>query len=148
MQERNNDGLALGNQLCFSLYAASRMVTRLYQPLLKDLGLTYPQYIVLLVLWKNDGCPVSVLTEQTRLNTNTMTPLLKRLEQMQVVTRERNPKDERQCLIRLTDKGWELRNECACIPREMLMRAGLAPEKAMELKAQIDDLLLRLDKGE
>ena len=97
--------LKLENQICFPLYAASRLVTREYQPHLDKLGITYPQYLVLMVLWENNGLTVNDISEKLILNTNTLTPLLKRMEKQQLLSRRRDVADERKVLISLTEKG-------------------------------------------
>ncbi|WP_440055155.1 MarR family winged helix-turn-helix transcriptional regulator [Pseudoalteromonas sp. T1lg65] len=133
--------LDLENQLCFKLYAASRQVTKLYQPLLKQLDLTYPQYIVLLILWQQDGLLVKEIGAQAELNSNTLTPLLKRLEQREIVIRKRNPDDERQMFIFLTEKGRALEAHCACIPAQMLQSSGMSLEQVSELKSLLEQFL-------
>lgn len=118
--------LKLANQLCFPLYAASRLITRNYQPYLDELGITYPQYLVLLVLWEHDGLTVNEISKKLILNTNTTTPLLKRLEAMGIVTRHRSGDDERKVEITLTDKGRKMEQKAAGIPQKL--SAGLIPE--------------------
>ncbi|MEX2333434.1 MAG: MarR family winged helix-turn-helix transcriptional regulator [Pseudohongiella sp.] len=136
--------LRLDNQLCFPLYAASRLITRLYQPLLEPLGLTYPQYIVLLILWEDAPCTVSHIGQRAQLATNTVTPLLKRLEAMDVIVRTRNLDDERVVNISLTRKGRSLKHKCACIPQQLFERAGYPLEEGVKLKQQLDALLKHL----
>lgn len=136
--------LRLDNQLCFPLYAASRLITRLYQPLLEPLGLTYPQYIVLLILWEDAPCTVSHIGKRAQLATNTMTPLLKRLELMGMVERTRNLDDERVVTISVTRKGKRLKQKCACIPEKMFASAGYPLEEGIKLKQQLDALLKHL----
>lgn len=136
--------LCLDNQLCFPLYAASRLVTRLYKPLLEPLGLTYPQYIVLLILWEDAPCTVSHIGQRAQLATNTVTPLLKRLELMDVIERTRNLDDERVVNISLTRKGKRLKQKCACIPEKMFESAGYPLEESIKLKQQLDALLKHL----
>ncbi|KZN56006.1 MarR family winged helix-turn-helix transcriptional regulator [Pseudoalteromonas luteoviolacea] len=138
--------LNLDKQLCFSLYAASRQVTRLYQPLLKRHDLTYPQYIVLLILWQTDGVMVKDIGHQSQLKSNTLTPLLKRLEQNGLVSRKRAKEDERQCYVFLTDKGKALENECACIPMEMMGQTDMSLDKLMQLKSLLDEFLQLQEK--
>jgi len=140
----DTDYLLLENQLCFPLYAASRLVTRLYQPLLEPLGLTYPQYIVLMILWEESPCAVSRIGERAQLASNTLTPLLKRLEQLGLVTRQRSSIDERVVQIGLTEAGLTLREQCACIPQALFAKIGYPPEEALALKAQLDGLLEHL----
>jgi DNA-binding MarR family transcriptional regulator len=111
-------------QLCFALYNASRAVTRTYAPLLEPLGLTYPQYLVLLVLWERDGLPVKQLGERLALDSGTLTPLLKRLEQHGVIERRRGQLDERVVRIHLTARGRALRHKARKIPTELACRAG------------------------
>lgn len=138
--------LKLDNQLCFPLYAASRLVTRLYQPLLEPLGLTYPQYIVLLILWEDAPCTVSHIGQRARLATNTLTPLLKRLELQGIIERTRAVNDERVVNISLTRKGKALKIKCACIPEALFRRAGYPLEQSIQLKQQLDDLLAHLQQ--
>jgi DNA-binding MarR family transcriptional regulator len=138
------DPLRLDVQLCFRLYAASRLITRLYQPLLEPLGLTYPQYIVLMILWEDGPCPVSHVGERALLNTNTLTPLLKRLEQQGLVQRRRRHEDERIVEIHLTEAGRALRTKCACVPAELAARTHYPEEKAEALPELLDELLATL----
>ncbi|QPB82020.1 MarR family transcriptional regulator [Pseudoalteromonas rubra] len=140
MKEQPSE-LRLDNQLCFSLYAASRQVTRLYQPLLKARGLTYPQYIVLMILWQQDGLLVGEIGKRAQLNSNTLTPLLKRLAQQALVTRERSERDERQCHIYLTEKGKALEADCSCIPQQMLAQTKMPLADLQQLKALLDGFL-------
>jgi MarR family transcriptional regulator, organic hydroperoxide resistance regulator len=136
----------LEDQVCFPLYAAARLVTRLYQPLLEPLGLTYPQYIVMMILWADAPCPVSHVGQRAHLETNTLTPLLKRLEQLGYVTRQRSAQDERVVEIGLTPQGAALRERCACIPQELLERIGYPRSEGRALKRQLDALLAHLQQ--
>lgn len=138
----------LDRQLCFPLYAASRLVTRLYQPMLDPLGLTYPQYIVLMILWEDAPCPVSHIGKRALLNTNTLTPLLKRLEQLGYVQRQRSKADERIVEISLTDTGSALKQQCACIPAELVQTLGMPLEKLATLKVLVDELVGHLQQAE
>lgn len=138
------DPLRLDVQLCFRLYAASRLITRLYQPLLEPLGLTYPQYIVLMILWEDAPCPVSHIGERALLNTNTLTPLLKRLEQQGLVRRQRRHEDERVVEIHLTKAGRALRPRCAGIPAELSGMTHFPLGNAEALTALLDELLAGL----
>lgn len=108
--------LQLDNQLCFALYSASLAMTKLYKPLLDELGLTYPQYLVMLVLWERDGVAVSELGQRLFLDSGTLTPLLKRMEALDLVTRLRDTADERRVLITLTPAGRRLRTKAQRIP--------------------------------
>jgi DNA-binding MarR family transcriptional regulator len=139
-----DDKLRLDRQLCFPLYAASRLVTRLYKPLLDPLGLTYPQYIVLLALWEDAPCSVSRIGERLLLNSNTLTPLLKRLEQLGYLCRTRRATDERVVEISLTDAGLALKSRCACIPERLFAVVNYPVEKAAALKVSLEELILRL----
>ena len=112
--------LRLDNQLCFPLYAASRMVTKRYQPLLEKLDITYPQYLILLVLWENDALMVNEISKKLMLETNTLTPLLKRMEVKDIIKRTRSKTDERRVIVQLTEKGVSLKQNALCIPTELL----------------------------
>lgn len=111
--------LKLENQLCFPLYAASRLVTKAYQPLLDELDITYPQYLVLLLLWEYSPLGVKEIGEKLYLGSNTLTPLLKRLESKGIVTRERSQSDERKVLVALTQGGLALKERASCIPYKL-----------------------------
>lgn len=126
--------LKLENQLCFPVYAASRLITREYQPFLDKLGITYPQYLVLMILWEEDGKPVNEIAKKLILNTNTITPLLKRMEQQGTIKRRRSGQDERKVIVHLTKKGKQLQEEAAVIPEQL---AGLLAEGELKL----DDLV-------
>lgn len=133
--------LLLDKQLCFPLYACSRLITRLYQPILEPLGLTYPQYIVMMILWQQSPCAVSAIGERALLASNTLTPLLKRLEVQGLVTRSRASQDERVVTIALTDAGRALHQRCAEVPGRIFERTGFAEDKACQLKALLDELV-------
>lgn len=137
----SEDLLLLDRQLCFRLYATSRLLTRLYQPVLEPLGLTYPQYIVLMILWEDAPCSVSHIGERALLNTNTLTPLLKRLEQLGYVRRQRRMEDERVVEISLTEAGATLKSRCSCIPTELSKMTNFPLNKVEALKGLLDDLL-------
>lgn len=136
--------LKLENQLCFPLYAASRLVTRLYQPYLDELGVTYPQYLVLLVLWEQDGITVNDLSKKLILNTNTTTPLLKRLEAMGIIIRKRSGSDERKVIISLTEKGRKMQDEASGIPARLsagLISDGMSADDLLELKDKLHSII-------
>jgi DNA-binding MarR family transcriptional regulator len=124
---KSSDPLHLDQQLCFALYAASRAVQRAYAPLLEPLGVTYPQYLVLLVLWEQDDVPVKFLGERLALDSATLTPLLKRLEQQGIVARCRDQDDERVVRIRLTEAGRALRTKARKVPTGIACRVGCEP---------------------
>jgi MarR family transcriptional regulator, organic hydroperoxide resistance regulator len=136
----------LDEQLCFALYSASRAVTRAYAPLLEPLGLTYPQYLVLLVLWERDGVPIKQLGERLALDSGTLTPLLKRLAAQGLVERRRGEDDERVVRIHLTAAGRALRSKARKVPMELACRAGydLASERAMRELVRLRDELTAL----
>jgi DNA-binding MarR family transcriptional regulator len=129
----SEDELLLGEQACFALYAASRAVTDVYRPLLADLGLTYPQYLVLLVLWERDSQPVKDIGEAMQLDYGTISPLLKRLEAGGLVTRHRLASDERSVSISLTEKGASLRERATAIPQAIGCALGLDDTGRVEL---------------
>jgi DNA-binding MarR family transcriptional regulator len=141
------DYLLLDYQLCFPLYAASRLMTKLYQRELEPLGLTYPQYIVLLILWENAPCSVSSIGTRAELASNTLTPLLKRMELMDLVERHRDEHDERVVRIFLTKKGKALRNKCVDIPKKLMARARFPLDQGIALKKQLDSLIQQLHEA-
>jgi len=140
----NLDYLKLENQLCFPLYATSRQITRLYQPLLANIGLTYPQYIVMLVLWEEDGLSIKAIGQKLQLNTNTLTPLLKRMQEQKLVKRVRAPEDERVVHIELTKEGKSLQSKALEIPAQLMASLNYPADKAIELKRLLDDFLTRI----
>lgn len=111
--------LKLENQLCFPVYVASRLIIREYQPMLDELGITYPQYLVLMLLWEEDGLPVNDIAKKLILNTNTVTPLLKRIEKSGIISRTRCETDERKVLIHLSEKGHQMREAALKIPERL-----------------------------
>jgi len=127
--------LKLDNQLCFPVYAASRLIIREYQPYLDKLGITYPQYLVLLILWEKDNVPIKEITGRLLLNTNTVTPLLKRMEKLGIIKRKRTVRDERKVLLRLTNKGEHLKKKAASIPEKVSsgLLTGSLKRKDLEL---------------
>ncbi|MEL6534782.1 MAG: MarR family transcriptional regulator [Bacteroidota bacterium] len=136
--------LWLENQICFPLYAVSRMVTKLYTPLLDKLDITYPQYLVLLVLWEKDGRSVSEISELLLLESNTLTPLLKRMEGKELIKRQRSAEDERRVEISLAPKGNALQQEALCIPQtivDQFQDASLGLEEVVQLKQTLSTLM-------
>jgi DNA-binding MarR family transcriptional regulator len=131
------DYLCLDDQLCFALYAASRAMTNAYGPLLEDLGLTYPQYLAMLVLWEKDGSRVSEIGERLQLDSATLTPLLKRLEQAGMIERKRSTEDERVVEIFLTANGKKLRKRAQDVPACILERSGLSIKELVALREQL-----------
>ena len=132
--------LKLENQLCFPLYAASRLITQAYQPHLDALGITYPQYLVLMVLWETDSITVNEITHRLILNTNTVTPVLKRMEAQGIITRQRSEEDERKVIVALTPQGKQLQAEAASIPEKLaasLISDNVKVEDLIQLKDQL-----------
>lgn len=145
----NDDHLKLENQLCFPVYAASRLITRAYQPFLDKLGITYPQYLVLLVLWERDGLPVNDIARRLILNTNTITPLLKRMEQHGLIQRKRSEEDERKVIVQLTSNGIQLKEKVSAVPEELIRRlseSALKAEELIRLKDQLSSIISYLSK--
>lgn len=132
--------LALDEALCFALYSASRALTGFYRPRLDELGITYPQYLVLLALWERDGVSVGALSERLRLDYGTLSPLLKRLQAAGLVRRERRAEDERSVTVSLTEAGLALRARADCIPREVIAASGLDPTSFDELRETLQRL--------
>ena len=137
------DWLRLDAQLCFRLYAASRAVTQCYQPLLGELGLTYPQYLEML---ERDALPVKDISARLRLDPSTLTPLLKRLETGGWVTRRRRPDNEREVLIALTDSGRKLRERAKAVPPALMSSMNLPMEDVVALRGLLDRLIDNLDE--
>lgn len=124
------EALLLDRQLCFPLYAAARKIVAAYTPVLKPLGLTYTQYLVMLVLWEKDGIGVGQLCARLRLDSGTLTPVLKKLEERSLLERRRSGKDERVVILTLTDQGRALREQALGIPEEVGRCLSLTPEEA------------------
>ncbi|MFE3546284.1 MarR family winged helix-turn-helix transcriptional regulator [Nocardia sp. NPDC059177] len=138
------DGLTLDEQLCFPLYAASRAMTAVYRPKLERLGLTYPQYLVMLALWEHDGRSVGELGKALELDSGTLSPLLKRLEATGFVRRRRAAEDERRVDIVLTEHGRAVRAEACSIPAEMAQLAGLSADEVTALRGLLHKLTTTL----
>src|ERR1700694_3837574 len=137
--------LLLGNQLCFAVYSTAHAFNRAYKPLLDRLGLTYPQYLVMLVLWERDGVPVKNIGERLFLDSGTLTPLLKRLEAAELVKRTRSTEDERQVLIALTSQGQALREKARAVPQAILAASACSVTELSAMKNEIIDLRDRLN---
>jgi DNA-binding MarR family transcriptional regulator len=138
------DALRLENQLCFALYAATRAMTKTYRERLGPMGLTYPQYIVLTVLWERDGPTISELGRTLMLDSGTLTPLLKRLEGMKLVTRKRRFEDEREVEVWLTAKGLEMRELALGVREHVVCRVGMMESEIATLRADLMDLIARV----
>ncbi|MEK3737048.1 MULTISPECIES: MarR family transcriptional regulator [Paenibacillus] len=139
--------LLIENQLCFTIYACSREITKLYQPYLDKIGLTYSQYLVMLVLWERQQCTVKEIGEALFLDSGTLTPLLKRLQAAGLIIRERSMQDERKVLISLTKQGWALQSDAVCIPGKMMEETTLTNNESIELLDQFKDLLNRVHEA-
>jgi DNA-binding MarR family transcriptional regulator len=139
--------LRLEQQLCFAIYSASHAFTRFYKPLLAQLGVTYPQYLALLTLWEEDGLSVTAIGERLLLDSGTLTPVLKRLEGLGFVTRTRSTADERQVLVRLTDKGHEMRKVAEGFPTQILDASECSGEELDTLRRALMGLRRNLDKA-
>lgn len=142
---------SLDNQLCFRLYAASRLLTQAYHPLLSQHGLTYPQYLVLLVLWEKDAQPVNDIAKRLLLETNTVTPLLKRMEAEGILIRKRGKDDARQMIVSLTPKGQGLQDKLLCVPQEVgaaVLCESVTRETVPGLFRMLDDIIGKLRKKE
>ncbi|ABC20826.1 MarR family winged helix-turn-helix transcriptional regulator [Rhodospirillum rubrum] len=141
--------LRLDRQICFPLYAASNLMTRLYRPLLESLGLTYPQYLVMMVLWEVSRCRVGDLGARLHLDSGTLTPLLKRMEAAGLVNRRRDSADERRVEVSLTEHGQALRLKARSVPEGVITALDLPRERALalgeELRALVDVLATALD---
>ena len=142
--------LQLDNQICFRLYTAARLITQAYTPLLNKLGITYPQYLVMMVLWEKNCQPVNDIAHRLLLETNTVTPLLQRMEKMGLVSRRKGEQDKRQQIVSLTPKGKELENEAfAQVPASMGKQMSACPLKAddyQHLAQELDSIINTLKK--
>ena len=134
------DWLLLDNQMCFALYSASLTMTKVYKPLLQKFGLTYPQYLVMLVLWEQDARSVSELGERLFLDSGTLTPLLKRLEALDFITRTRDPADERRVIVALTAAGRRLQKQSLAVPQHVSCATECSLPELKALTKQLGDL--------
>ena len=139
------DSIKLDNQVCFSLYAASREIIKLYKPFLDKFNLTYTQYIAMLVLWEDEKSTVKEIGKRLHLDSGTLTPLLKKIESMGLVTRHRDVNDDRVVIVELTEQGRLLKNDITEVPHEMACKINMPMEKLMELKKHLDGLLKKLE---
>ncbi len=138
-----NDLLKLDSQLCFPIYALSREITNLYRPILEQLDLTYPQYLVLLVLWENKSQTVNQIGGKLQLDNGTITPLLQRLEVKGILTRTRSISDERVVIISLTSLGESLKEKAQCVPQEIVQALNVSIEDLKQLKVAIESIINR-----
>lgn len=140
--------LKLDDFLCFAVYSAGHAFNRLYRPLLDRLGLTYPQYLAMVALWEADDRTVGELGERLGLESNTLTPLLKRLQAMGLVDRTRDPQDERVVRLRLTDKGRALEGPACAVPAELLAASGLDLSAVTRIRGELAALNAALSRAE
>lgn len=147
MSKKEEQALRLDAQLCFPLYAASNLLTRLYRPLLDELGLTYPQYLVMLALWEQAPAGVGELSQKLHLDSGTLTPLLKRLESAGLVRRQRSAEDERRVEVSLTSQGQALKKRALGVPGAMGCRIGMGEEQFVSLRGELRKLMQLLEKA-
>jgi len=131
--QHDYEALKLKNQICFPVYAVSNIITRRYKPLLNSLDLTYTQYIVMMVLWEQGSANEKLLCETLCLKSNTLAPLLKKLQSKGYITKEKDPADERNLIIRLTAEGEKLKEQAACVPESFARGFDLTPQEAVQL---------------
>jgi DNA-binding MarR family transcriptional regulator len=146
MYKGGEDLLLLEKQICFAVYACAREITGLYRPYLDELGLTYTQYITMLVLWEQDHISVKELGKRLYLDSGTLTPLLKKLEARGIVTRVRDKKDERSVLVQVTEQGRELKQKVSEIPRQVFCRTGMSVEEAAELQKKLMEVVKKVNE--
>lgn len=142
----DNQNLKLENQICFKIYTAEREITKLYRDLLGDLDVTYPQYLVLLVLWEKDSITVKELGQKLFLDSGTLTPMLKRMEGNHLLERKRSLEDERSVIISLTKKGEELKQKAECIPSQLVKNLSTDYQELKDLDHTLTTILQRIQK--
>jgi DNA-binding MarR family transcriptional regulator len=143
--------LKLSEQICFPLYSVSRLITKAYKPFLDEMGITYPQYLVLLVLWEKDKLSVNQITEKLLLNTNTLSPLLKRMEKLALIERNRSKEDERSVIIQLAEKGLILKNKAKLIPQNLLkilLDKNIKLSEVLQLKGMLNNWIEILSEND
>ncbi|GGH81382.1 DNA-binding MarR family transcriptional regulator [Pullulanibacillus pueri] len=138
--EQEQNFLTLNDHLCFSIYACSRAILRLYRPYLDELKLTYPQYLVLVVLWEYEQSTVKQLGELLELDSGTLTPMLKRMEAAGLLKRSRDTKDERVIIVKITDEGKSLQEKALCIPQSLMDSTGMTTEEVNALNSAVKKL--------
>lgn len=138
--------LKLDNQLCFALYSANRAMTKMYKPLLDVFSITYPQYLVLLVLFEEDNITIKRLGERLYLDSGTLTPLLKRMEKAKLLLRQRSSEDERKVLISLTKEGKDLKDELVEVPLSLCKKTDINENEIVELRETLKSLMSRLER--
>jgi len=145
--ENNSQNIKLEEHLCFSLYACSRAILRLYRPYLDELQLTYPQYLVLLTLWEKQQLTIKALGDALDLDTGTLTPLLKRMEGAGLLERRRDSVDERVVNIRITEQGKALQEKAACIPQSLIASSGMSMDEIQKLNVMIKQLMQQVNSS-
>lgn len=141
------DILRLDNQLCFALYSATRAITKTYRERLGPMGLTYPQYLVMMVLWEEDGLQVSSIGDKLALDSGTLTPLLKRLEKLKLVSRVRSSSDERTVIVSVATAGWRLRDDAVAARRFVACQLDMSEKQILSLRRELLDLIGRLESN-
>ena len=144
MTETNDNPLCLENQLCFAVYTLSRVMTQTYRPFLASMDLTYPQYLVLLVLWHQDDISLKTISHRLMLDCGTLTPMIKRLQERGYIVKSRPPGNEREIRISLTDSGRALKEQAKAVPEQMLLCSKMEQPQANQLRQQLMDLLTQL----
>ena len=146
----DDKALQLSNQVCFPVYSASRLITRAYKPYLDEMGITYPQYLVLMVLWESDNVSVNQITQKLLLNTNTVSPLLKRMEKLELIERNRSIEDERIEIVQLTEKGKLLKGQAKPIPENLLkimLNENINLSEILQLKEMLNQWIEILNEN-
>jgi DNA-binding MarR family transcriptional regulator len=147
LDPQSQKALYLDQQLCFALYSTSLAMTKVYKPLLDKLGLTYPQYLIMLILWQNDGLALKDIGEQLHIDSGALTPVIKRMEAMGLLVRTRNPQNERTLEIRLTKVGWDMREQAAEVNRTIGLSCGMAEPEIHALRRELIELRSQLTKN-
>ncbi|MCK7460348.1 MarR family winged helix-turn-helix transcriptional regulator [Idiomarina aminovorans] len=142
--DNGNKALKLDNQLCFALYSTSLAMNKLYKPLLSKLDLTYPQYLILLLLWERDGVTVTEISRKLFQEKGALSPVIKRLEQRGLITRKRSSEDERQLHLYLTEQGHKLKQSASDVPEQVFCATQLEPSEALALKQTLESLRAQL----
>ncbi|MBZ9634981.1 MarR family winged helix-turn-helix transcriptional regulator [Clostridium sp. FP1] len=142
------DDLKLSNQLCFKIYSVSKAMTRLYKPILDSLNLTYPQYLVMLILWEHEKISFKDISNNLKMKTGTLTPILNKLESQGQLCRVKDEEDERKVYIHITSKGEKLKYEASNVPGEISCRAQISMDEYVKYMREFDELLKKLDEIE
>ena len=147
LDAKSQKALQLDQQLCFALYSTSLAMTKVYKPLLDKLSLIYPQYLIMLILWQNDGLALKDIGEQLHIDSGALTPVIKRMEVMGLLVRTRNPQNERTLEIRLTKAGWAMREQAAEVNRTIGLSCGMAEPEIHALRRELIELRSQLTKS-